>query len=56
MITLVNVPESYANDNSIDDLTEMSIEDLMYMEVTSVSKKSQRLADAAAAVYVITQE
>jgi iron complex outermembrane receptor protein len=34
----------------------MSIEDLMNVEVTSVSKKEQKLSQAAAAVYVITQE
>lgn len=38
------------------DLTEMSLEALMDINVTSVSKKSQKLANAAAAVYVITQE
>jgi iron complex outermembrane receptor protein len=38
------------------DLAEMSLEELMNIEVTSVSKKSQRLSDAAAAIFVITQE
>jgi iron complex outermembrane receptor protein len=38
------------------DLTVMSIEDLMNVQVTSVSKKEQKLSQAAAAVYVITQE
>ena len=38
------------------DVTAMSVEDLMNMQVTSVSKRSQRVADAAAAVFVITQE
>ena len=38
------------------DLTEMSLEALMDINVTSVSKKSQKLATAAAAVFVITQE
>jgi iron complex outermembrane receptor protein len=38
------------------DLTVMSLEDLMNVEVTSVSKKEQKLSQAAAAVYVITQE
>ncbi|UCF90632.1 MAG: TonB-dependent receptor plug domain-containing protein [Desulfobacterales bacterium] len=38
------------------DLTELSLEDLMDIEVTSVSKKTQKLSDAAAAVFVITQE
>lgn len=38
------------------DLTKVSIEDLMNMEVTSVSKKEQKLSRTAAAVFVITQE
>jgi len=39
-----------------DDLTTKSLEDLMDIEVTSVSKKEERLFQTAAAVYVITQE
>jgi iron complex outermembrane receptor protein len=38
------------------DLTELSLEELMKIEVTTVSKKSQKLSNAPAAVYVITQE
>jgi iron complex outermembrane receptor protein len=38
------------------DLTQVSIENLMNVEVTSVSKKEQKLSQVAAAVYVITQE
>ncbi|HEY6837554.1 MAG TPA: TonB-dependent receptor [Geobacteraceae bacterium] len=38
------------------DLTDMSLEALMDINVTSVSRKSQKLANAAAAVFVITQE
>src|SRR6266446_10652390 len=38
------------------DLTEASLEDLMNLQVTSVSKKEQKLSKAGAAVYVITQE
>jgi len=38
------------------DLTTKSIEDLMDVEVTSVSKKEEKLFQAAAAVYVITHE
>jgi iron complex outermembrane recepter protein len=40
----------------VPDITTMSVEDLMNMQVTSVSKRTQRVADAAAAVFVITQE
>lgn len=38
------------------DLTTTSIEDLMNMEVTSVSKKEQKSSQVAAAIFVITQE
>lgn len=37
-------------------LSDFSLEDLMQVEVTSVSKKPQRLANVAAAVHVITAE
>ena len=38
------------------DLTALSLEQLSTIKVTSVSKKEQDLAKAAAAIYVITQE
>jgi iron complex outermembrane receptor protein len=38
------------------DLGDKSIEDLMNIEVTSVSKKEQKLSRTAAAIFVITQE
>lgn len=38
------------------DLTQLSLEDLMNIQVTSVSKKAERLSDTAAAVYVITSD
>jgi len=39
-----------------DDLTQASLEDLMNVRVTSVSRKEQKLSKVAAAIYVITQE
>jgi iron complex outermembrane receptor protein len=39
---------------SPSDLTQVSIENLMNMEVTSVSKKEQKLSEVAAAIFVIT--
>ncbi len=39
-----------------DELTSLSLEDLMSVQVTSVSKTKERLGDAAAAVTVITQD
>lgn len=38
------------------DLTQVSIEDLLQMKVTTVGKREQTLSTAAAAVYVISQE
>jgi iron complex outermembrane receptor protein len=38
------------------DLTQVSLENLMNIEVTSVSKKEQKLSRTAAAIFVITQE
>ena len=38
------------------DLSQASLEDLMNMQVTSVSKKEQQLSKTGAAIYVITQE
>lgn len=37
-------------------LTELSLEALMNLEVTSVARKPQRLSEAATAIHVITQE
>jgi iron complex outermembrane receptor protein len=42
--------------NSSRDLTQVSLEDLMNVQVTSVSKKEQRLFKTAAAIFVIGQE
>jgi iron complex outermembrane receptor protein len=38
------------------NLTQLGLEDLLNVEVTSVSKKAEKLWGAASAVYVITQE
>lgn len=38
------------------DLTDASLEDLMNMQVTSVAKREQKVSQAGAAVFVITQE
>ncbi len=39
-----------------DYLLEMSLEDLLNMEITSVSKKSERLQDVASSIYVVNAE
>lgn len=38
------------------DFMQMNMEELLDLEVTSVSRKPQKVSDAAAAVYVITQQ
>jgi len=52
---MVLAPRSFAQQQP-EDLTKKSIEDLMNMEVTSASKKEQKLSRVAAAIFVITQE
>ena len=43
-------------DHEARDLTELSLEALMNIEVTSAAKREQPLAETAAATYVITRE
>ncbi len=43
-------------DNSVDDYLNLPLEQLLSMEVTSVSKKKQSLNEVAAAIFVITDE
>src|SRR5438067_1246091 len=38
------------------DLTELPIETLLQMEVTSVAKKSEKLSESPAAISVVTQD
>jgi iron complex outermembrane receptor protein len=45
---------TYATEET--DLFDMPLESLMNIEVTSVSKKEEKLSEAASAIYVITQE
>src|SRR5690348_3954957 len=45
-----------AQNSARPDLTQVSLEDLFKVQVTSVSRKEQKLSRAGAAVYVITQE
>ena len=58
LVILLVLPVSAAPDGHkpARDLTEASLEDLMNIEVTTVSKKEQKLSQAPAAVFVITQE
>ncbi len=59
LIMVVGVCSAGASDREppiSEDLTKLSLEDLMDIEITSAAKKAQRLSEAAAAVFVITQE
>jgi iron complex outermembrane recepter protein len=47
---------SAANGNAGKPLEDLSLQDLMEMEVTSAAKKPQRLFDTDAAIHVITQD
>src|SRR5919198_737431 len=55
MVALMLVASAPAQ-NQLPDVTTMTVEDLMNMQVTSVSKRTQKVADAAAAIFVITKE
>lgn len=45
-----------ANSDATQDLTELGLEELMAIEVTSVAKKAQPIAQTASAIFVVTQE
>jgi iron complex outermembrane receptor protein len=55
MVAVLTVTPTWPQQNP-KDLGDKSIEDLMNIEVTSVSKTDQKIARAAAAIFVITQE
>jgi iron complex outermembrane receptor protein len=55
-LVLLSTPVMAQDITDSDDLTSLSLEDLMNVSVTSVSKKPERLLDAASAIYVVTQE
>jgi iron complex outermembrane recepter protein len=55
-IALLAFPAFPAGASQTPDLTQKSLEDLMSIEVTSVSKKEQKTSQAAAAIFVISRE
>jgi iron complex outermembrane receptor protein len=55
-IVLLAISGFPAQSQQSPDLTQKSLEDLMNVEVTSVSKREQKTSEAAAAVFVISQE
>jgi iron complex outermembrane receptor protein len=56
LCTVYSVHATNLDDALPDDLTDMSLEALMNIEVTSVSKRPQKQSEAAAAVFVITND
>jgi iron complex outermembrane recepter protein len=56
MFCALGTVTSSAFAQSVDDLREMSIEDLSTIGVTSVSKTDEPLSEAPAAIYVISHE
>src|ERR1700687_124115 len=56
LATALLLATSAGSQENPKDLGEKISEDLMNMEVTSVSKKGQKLSHVAAAIFVITQE
>ena len=53
MLLSAHAPAAYAQDKGLADLT---LQELAELPVTSVSKKPESLADAAASIYVITND
>lgn len=47
---------AFANDTDQADLLDLSLEQLSNISVTSVSKRSEKASEAAAAIFVITQD
>jgi iron complex outermembrane receptor protein len=55
IITMVAF-SSFSLAEDVTSYDDLDLEDLLSLEITSVSKKKQRLTEAAAAIYVITAE
>ncbi len=53
MLVIAGLP---AHSQEAGDLTQKSLEDLMNIEITSVSKKEQKTSEAPAAIFVISRE
>ena len=55
-VTLFALPANGLAQTRVPDLADVSIEDLMNLEITSASRKEQRASEVPAAVYVITHD
>ncbi len=58
VILLLSLRASYAQEEESNDtdFLEMDLESLLNLEVTSVSKKAERIQDVSSSIYVITAE
>jgi iron complex outermembrane recepter protein len=56
LLTLLAASEARSGGPQVQDLLDLSLEQLSDIEVTSVSRRAERLLDAAASIYVITPE
>ena len=54
-ILAISISKAKAQEE-LQDLTQLSLEQLMNIEITSVSKKPEKLSQAPAAIYVITSD
>src|SRR5436190_1762377 len=55
-LSFVSASAQAADQLALSDLKALSIDELSQIEITSVSKTPQRLGEAPAAIYVITQK
>jgi iron complex outermembrane recepter protein len=55
LLTLLAASAAEAQQAS-PDLTQLSLEDLLNIEVTSAARREQKLSQSASAIYVVTQE
>lgn len=55
-LTIAVAMPAHAKEMEAGDLLNLSLEQLSNIEVTSVSKKSEKASEAAAAIFVITQD
>ena len=56
LIALMALPSPALAQSRVPDLAQAALEELMNIEITSASRKEQRAADVAAAVFVITAD
>jgi len=56
LLVALSMTLSASAQGQVEDLAKLSVEDLMNVEVTSVSKKEQKISQTASAIFVITME